>query len=97
LDKVQGKGTELPRLSRHTMLPATPQVHQPRNSPKPTLSFFTGASQVTLVVKNPPAQCRRCKRHGFDLWVRKIPWRRAWQFTPVFLLGESHGQSSYSP
>ena len=26
--------------------------------------------------------------------VRKIPWRRAWQATPVFLPGESHGQSS---
>ena len=29
------------------------------------------------------------KRHGFDPWVRKIPWRRAWQTTPVFLPGES--------
>ena len=29
-----------------------------------------------------------------DPWVRKIPWRRAWQPTPVFLLGESHGQRS---
>ena len=26
---------------------------------------------------------------GFDTWVRKIPWRRAWQPTPVFLPGES--------
>ena len=25
-------------------------------------------------------------------WVRKIPWRKKWQPTPVFLLGESHGQ-----
>ena len=30
--------------------------------------------------------CRRCRRHGFDSCVRKIPWRRAWQPTPVFLL-----------
>jgi len=52
------------------------------------------------VVKNPACQCRRLKRSGFDLWVRKIPWRRAWQSTPVFLPGESHGQRSlvgYSP
>ena len=45
-------------------------------------------------------QCRRHKRHGFNLWVRKIPWRRAWQPTSVFLPGESHGQRSlagYSP
>ena len=43
---------------------------------------------------------RKCKRHKFDLWVRKIPWRRAWQPTPVFLPGEPHGQRSlegYSP
>ena len=31
---------------------------------------------------------------GFSLWVRKISWRRAWQPTPVFLPGESHGQRS---
>ena len=31
-------------------------------------------------------------RLGFDPWVGKIPWRRAWQLTPVFLLGESHGE-----
>ena len=38
--------------------------------------------------------CRRCKRGRFDPWVRKIPRRRAWQPTPVFLPGESHGQKS---
>ena len=30
----------------------------------------------------------------FNLWVRKMPWRRAWQPTPVLLPGESHGQRS---
>ena len=50
------------------------------------------------VVKN--LQCGRHRRCGFDPWARKIPWRRAWQPTPVFLTGESHGQGSlvgYSP
>ena len=50
--------------------------------------------------KEPACQCRRHKRSGFDPWVWKIPWRRAWQPTPVFLHGESHGQRSlagYSP
>ena len=45
-------------------------------------------------------QCRRLKRCGFDPWVRKIPWRRKWQPTSVFLPGESHGWRSlvgYSP
>ena len=39
----------------------------------------------------------RCR---FNPWVRKIPWRRKWQPTPVFLPGEFHGQRSlvgYSP
>ena len=34
--------------------------------------------------KDPACQCRRHKRCGFDPWVGKIPWRRAWQHTPVF-------------
>ena len=50
--------------------------------------------------KESACQCRRCKRGGFNPWVRKIPWRRKWQPTPVFLPGKSHGQRSlagYSP
>ena len=42
----------------------------------------------------------QCRRLGFNPWVEKIPWRRAWQHTPVLLHGESHGQRSlvgYSP
>ena len=40
------------------------------------------------------------RRPGFDPWVRKIPWRKKWQPTPVFLPEKSHGQRSlvgYSP
>ena len=43
---------------------------------------------------------RQCRRLGFDPWVRKIPQRRKWPPTPVFLPGKSHGQRSlagYSP
>ena len=37
--------------------------------------------------------CLQCRRPGFNSWVGKIPWRNAWQLTPVFLRGgESHGQ-----
>ena len=39
-------------------------------------------------------QCRNHRKHGFNPRVRKIPWRRAWQPTPVFLPGEFHGQRS---
>ena len=45
-------------------------------------------------------QCRRHKRCGFNPLVRKIPWSKKWQSTPVFLPEESHGQRSlvgYSP
>ena len=34
--------------------------------------------------------CLQCGRSRFNPWVRKIPWRRKWQFTLVFLPGESH-------
>ena len=34
--------------------------------------------------KEPTGQCRRHKRHRFDPWVVKIPWRREWQPTLVF-------------
>ena len=34
----------------------------------------------------------QCRRHGFDPWIGKIPWRRDWQPTPIFLPRESHGQ-----
>ena len=55
------------------------------------------ASQVVLVEKNQPANAEDL---GFDPWVGKIPWRRKWQPTPIFLSGESHGSKSlagYSP
>ena len=38
--------------------------------------------------------CLQCRRHRFDPWVGKIPWRRKWQPAPVLLPGESHGQYS---
>ena len=46
------------------------------------------------MVKSPPANAGTHKRRGFDLWVGKIPWMRAWQPTPVFLPGDYHGLNS---
>ena len=57
-------------------------------SPCPDLKGFLGDTSD----KEPTCQCRRLRRHKFDPWVWKIPWRRAWPRTPVFLPGESHGQ-----
>ena len=42
--------------------------------------------------KESACQYRKCKRHGFNSWVRKIPWSRKWQPMPVFLPGEFHRQ-----
>ena len=62
--------------------------------PTPTVSHWqvwSRAEKFTFPQRLPP---------GFDPWAREIPWRRAWQPTPVFLPRESHGQRSlvgYSP
>ena len=42
------------------------------------------ASLVDQVVKNLPAM----RKTGFDPWIEKVPWRRAWQPTPACLPGE---------
>ena len=54
---------------------------------KPLFSMHRG--------KEPGCQCRRHKRHRFDPWVRKIPRRRMWEHTPVFLPGESHDREAW--
>ena len=63
----------------------------------------SGGITVTIIFKGllswcsgeeSASQCRRHKRHGFDSWVRKIPWRRKWQPPRIFLLGKSHAQRS---
>ena len=59
------------------------------NLPKKTKCFPGGTNG-----KEPTCQCRRCKRQRFDPRVRKIPWKRKWQPTLVFLPGESHGHRS---
>jgi len=48
---------------------------------------FSGGSSG----KELTCQCNRHNRHRFDPWVVKVPWKWAWQPTPVFLTGESHG------
>ena len=61
-------------------------------------SIYLGASQVMVVIKNSPV-------NAGDIWhagsiprsrrsLQGMPFRRAWQPTPVFLPGESHGQRS---
>ena len=59
-------------------------------SPRLFIWVFPGGASG----KEPTCQCKRFKRCRFDPWAWKIPWRRAWEPTPVFLPGESHGQKS---
>ena len=49
---------------------------------------FTGGASGN----EPACQCRRRKRGGFHSQIRRVPWRRAWQPTPVFLPVEFHGR-----
>ena len=89
--------SHLRRILRKGSGPASarcPALGKP-TSAKGQEGFAGGASG-----KEPACQCRRHKRHSFDSWVGKIPWRRTWQPTPLLLPWESHGQRSlmgYSP
>ena len=76
--------------SRSPALQADSLQSEPPGKP---ICICIWAFQVALVGES-ACQYRRHKRHGFDPWVRKIPWSRAWQPTPV------NGQRSlpnYSP
>ena len=84
-------------------LPSPGDIPDPGIEPRsPTLQADTLTSEPPGKPndKEPTCQYRKQKRHGFDSWVWKIPWRREWQPTTVFLPGESHEQRSmvgYSP
>ena len=56
--------------------------------------IFTSWLPRWLSSKESACQCSSHGKCGFDPWVGKIPWRRAWQPTPVLVPGESHGQRS---
>ena len=57
------------------------------------LTRYIGVSQVAQWVRI-RLQSRRLRRCGFAPWIMTIPGRRAWQPTPAFLPGKSHGQRS---
>ena len=71
-------------LSDSGIEPASPEAPSLREINNLIWGFSGGTSG-----KEPACQSRRHERHGFDHWVGKIPWRRAWQSTPVFLAGYS--------
>ena len=62
--------------------------------------FFFPHSQWGFPCGSDGIVCLQCGRTEFNPWVRKIPWIRKWQPTPVYLPGECHGLRSlvgYSP
>ena len=80
-------------------LPAEPQG-SPRILEWVAYSFSSASSQprnqtgVSGIVGGFFTSCLQCGRPRFNPWVGKIPWRRKWQPSPVFLPGESHGGRS---
>ena len=50
--------------------------------------------ELSLVAQDGKESACNAGGPGFDPWVRKIPWRKKWHLTPVFLSGEFHGQNS---
>ena len=79
-----------PSLERESTRQAADPQHTNESGHSACSRAFPGGASG----KEPTYQCTRHKRHRFSPGVRKIPWRRAWQPTPVFLLGEPHGQRS---
>ena len=56
-------------------------MHLPHKDDPYALKCFPGGTSG----KEPTCQCRRHKRHRFDPWVGKFPWRRTWESTPAFV------------
>ena len=56
---------------------------------------FPGGSFIICCSKKKKKEsAAQCRRYRFNPWVVKMPWRREWQPTPVFLPGKSYGQRS---
>ena len=58
------------------------------------LQFSVGILSPKDHQQEPACQCRRGKRCRFGCWVGKIPWRRKWQLSLIFLPGKFHGERS---
>ena len=93
-------------ISSNTPCSFLPQTLLWWDHPSSLLFWWTLVHSLCLSLDGLPWWLRgkestcQCRRYGFDPWVVKIPWRRKWQPTPVFLPGKSHRQRSlvgYSP
>ena len=106
IDKKKGNRVVIVRIRFTLLFHSRSELYQ--NSPS-KCSFFKCLFPNYKVLhkgfpggtssKEPACQCKRYKICELDPWVRKSWWKRAWQPTPVFLPGNSHGQrrlASYS-
>ena len=78
-------------LTKEKLINLNECVNDNNNDLLVSWDFLSGS-----VIKSPPVT----QETWFLSWVEKIPWKRKWQSTPVFLPGKSHGQTSlevYSP
>ena len=66
-----------------------PKIFQTVQAPEETVVHWNFVGS-----KNPHASAGDAKRREFNPWVRKIPWNRERQPTPVFLPGKFHAQRS---
>ena len=62
---------------RNTVVSESPAFTELRGVVSKFQSFQVPVGKKGFPGKEPACQCRRHKRHRFDPWVRKIPWRRA--------------------
>ena len=69
-------------------------IFQARILEQVAISSSRGSSRPSDQTQESTCQCRRCKRCRFDSWVGKIPWRKKWQPTLVFLPRKSQEERS---
>ena len=80
------------KVRNEQTLPKHSTIGQTNKSQKKKKELLMYSGKEPTCHEKPACQCRRLKRHRFSLWVGKIPWRRKWHPSPVFLPGETHGQ-----
>ena len=86
------KGVQSFRLRAHR--PSSTEATRQPSRGRPRAGSVEMSGQVPAFPWWLCDECLQCRRPRFDHWIGKMPWRRPWQPTPVFLPGESHGQRS---
>ena len=79
---------DIVRSHHHPDTQTRERHHQKRNLQSNILNM-----ELLWWLRSKESTCQY-RRHGFNLWVRKMPWRRKWQPTLVFLPRKSYGQRS---